>query len=457
MNYKDVLKRLKHQYKYVEGLGYTIFCIFPQSPQPYITFLYNKEKVDSVCVIIPSKSDLTKSNDTMIHYKYMEETKEEIIVMDIRHYINALVNQRFDMLESLYKKMIVNKEYNDYMQYIQNIKEEIVSSNPILLFENLQYLISKCIYELDIVSYISNKQFFKNQLYELIRLKNVVINLINNNTFKDSLFKFNENDLNFITYDSVSSMTFEQIEPNVKKYQNIILESLGTLHTDELRKQINIQTQYKLNTLVKNILLSNYDKEISSINKKPNITKYKNIYLTSDMHFGHINILEYEDRMNIMNVNTIEEHDKKLIDNWNKVVTNKDLVIILGDIGFYTPVKLNKIMKQLNGDKILIAGNHDNKYIKSKVMDRTIFKYIDNYMEINYKGYNICLMHYPILSFNGMHNEKSVHFFGHIHTAKYKLPRHSYHIGIDTNKYKPIHIDKAIELALLNDGSDYNE
>ena len=78
---------------------------------------------------------------------------------------------------------------------------------------------------------------------------------------------------------------------------------------------------------------------------------------------------------------------------------------------FIRNVSLNKIIKQLNGDKILITGNHDRDYVKSKTIDKTLFKNIQDYMEINYKGYNICLMHYPILSFNGMYNEKSLHFF----------------------------------------------
>ena len=456
MNYKYVIKRLKHQYKCVEEMGYNVFCIFPESPQPYSTFLYNKEKVDSICVIIPSKSDISEYK-SLLYYKYLEDTQEKIILMDIRHFICSLINQRFSILESLYKNMVINKEYDEYIKYLQNIKDEITSSNPILLFEHLAYLVNMCVYELDIIGFISNNQKFKESLYQLIRLKNVIINLINKYTFKDSLFQFEDKDLNFITSNNVDSMKFKDIEPIIKEYRDIVLESLGTLHKNELQKQVSILTQYKLNTLLKNILFDEYNKNNSSINKKPNLNKYKNIYLTSDMHFGHINILQYEDRINTLKVNTVEEHDKKLIDNWNSTVNKKDLVIILGDIGFYPPIKLNKIIKQLNGDKILIAGNHDSKYVKSKVMDKSLFKYIDNYLELNYKGYNICLMHYPLLSFNGMHNEKSVHFFGHIHTSKYTLPRHSYHIGVDTNNYKPIHIDKAIELALLNNGSDNYE
>ena len=123
--------------------------------------------------------------------------------------------------------------------------------------------------------------------------------------------------------------------------------------------------------------------------------------------------------------------------------------------GFYNTVKeplLDAIWRLCNSQRFAFAIMTDfgNLVLSHYRVTKAIFKYVDNYLELNYKGYNICLMHYPLLSFNGMHNEKSVHFFGHIHTAKYTLPRHSYHIGVDTNNYKPIHIDKAIAPTTIN-------
>ena len=68
-------------------------------------------------------------------------------------------------------------------------------------------------------------------------------------------------------------------------------------------------------------------------------------------------------------------------------------------------------------------------------------------------------MHYPILSFDGMYKDSSyIHLFGHIHSIPtYKLPRHSYNVGVDVNNYIPIHIDKCIELAMSNNGELYNK
>lgn len=50
------------------------------------------------------------------------------------------------------------------------------------------------------------------------------------------------------------------------------------------------------------------------------------IYFTSDLHLGHKNIIEYEDRP----WQTVEDITIGLIKNWNEVVKPNDEVYILG-------------------------------------------------------------------------------------------------------------------------------
>jgi len=53
----------------------------------------------------------------------------------------------------------------------------------------------------------------------------------------------------------------------------------------------------------------------------------------------------------------IQAHDKALIENWNNVIKHpKDRVYILGDLAFRNHLDH---LKALNGNKILIKGNHD--------------------------------------------------------------------------------------------------
>ena len=80
------------------------------------------------------------------------------------------------------------------------------------------------------------------------------------------------------------------------------------------------------------------------------------IFVIADTHFGHENIIKYCNRP----FKTVKEMDEAMIKNWNETVTNKDVVIHLGDFGIGSKEYISSIVKRLNGKKILIMGNHDN-------------------------------------------------------------------------------------------------
>lgn len=81
------------------------------------------------------------------------------------------------------------------------------------------------------------------------------------------------------------------------------------------------------------------------------------IYVTSDNHFGHEKIMEYEHRP----FNSVAEMDSSMIDNWNRVVCRDDYVIHFGDFSLLPPDITIRIVKELQGKIILINGNHDHR------------------------------------------------------------------------------------------------
>lgn len=84
-----------------------------------------------------------------------------------------------------------------------------------------------------------------------------------------------------------------------------------------------------------------------------------NIFLISDTHWGHRGVTEFlnDDGTKLRPWDNVEEMDEALVENWNKVVRPKDKVYHLGDVVINR--KALKIMERLNGEKVLIRGNHD--------------------------------------------------------------------------------------------------
>lgn len=110
-------------------------------------------------------------------------------------------------------------------------------------------------------------------------------------------------------------------------------------------------------------------------------------FLVADTHFGHRNILTFRrsDGTPLRPYATIEEHDEALVENWNRVVGPHDKVYHLGDVVINR--RALATMARLNGDKVLIKGNHDifklNDYtpyfrdIRAyHVMDRAILSHV---------------------------------------------------------------------------------
>lgn len=176
-----------------------------------------------------------------------------------------------------------------------------------------------------------------------------------------------------------------------------------------------------------------------------------NIYFTSDLHFGHKNIIRFDNRP----FTSVEEMDETLIRNWNNKVRNNDLVYILGDISWYNDEITADILSKLNGRKVLIKGNHDR--VHGKV--RKCFEEITDYKEIVLPGNrHVVLCHYPIVFFN-RHHYGAYMLYGHVHNShewqmtenyKYELEQldikcNMFNVGTMIWNYEPVTLDEIIQ------------
>lgn len=142
-------------------------------------------------------------------------------------------------------------------------------------------------------------------------------------------------------------------------------------------------------------------------------------YYIADCHFGH-------DRARILDnrdFNSVEQMDSEMVSIWNKIVRKKkDEVVILGDLSVLKGEEVNNILKQLNGRKYLVAGNHDMRFLHDKKFDVSLFEWIKPYAELRDNNRTVVLSHYPVICYNGQYKgDKTYMLYGHVHnTADYR-------------------------------------
>ena len=175
--------------------------------------------------------------------------------------------------------------------------------------------------------------------------------------------------------------------------------------------------------------------------------KASKVFFTSDTHFFHNNIINFCKRP----FQDVEEMNEKLIENWNKVVSDDSTVFHLGDFAFGGITKWKEILGRLNGSINLILGNHDLSNT-SIVSLKENFHSVSVQEKIIVGNQVILLSHYPLLCYAGIYNNLGIWALsGHVHLTpnkefntgkdiprmEYMLPK-QYDVGVDFNNYTPI-------------------
>lgn len=141
----------------------------------------------------------------------------------------------------------------------------------------------------------------------------------------------------------------------------------------------------------------------------------KNIFFISDTHFGHANMITFlnYDGTRMRPFNSVEECDELMIENWNKVVKSTDRIYHLGDV-VYKCKNRDEIMKRLNGEKILIKGNHDRDQLG------WYMKYFKDIRGTHHIDGNYLLGHFPVHPDSKGRFVRQLH--GHIHAQTVMKP-----------------------------------
>lgn len=168
----------------------------------------------------------------------------------------------------------------------------------------------------------------------------------------------------------------------------------------------------------------------------------KNIYVISDTHFGHWFANWFWTRP----YKNLKQMNEGIIDNWNKIVTNEDIIIIVGDFFAGNKKFLNYLLDRLNGEKILVKGNHDTKRRYKKILKNGDIQIYDR-LEFTHNDKLLVFTHIP--TFDMPDNAINIH--GHYHNVvlppRFDKKRY-FNACVEHNDFKPILLDDVLELKL---------
>lgn len=172
------------------------------------------------------------------------------------------------------------------------------------------------------------------------------------------------------------------------------------------------------------------------------------IFFTSDTHFYHENIIRFCNRP----FSNVEEMNSTMIERWNAKVPKDGLVFHLGDFAWGGLNKYKQIREQLNGDIVLIKGNHEWRNGPQNESDyEKLFLHTTQQLFIEIEKRKIYLNHVPFLCYGGTYRNDSdliYQAFGHVHSNPSMIGKDltrlsmlfptQYDVGVDNNNFEPI-------------------
>lgn len=159
---------------------------------------------------------------------------------------------------------------------------------------------------------------------------------------------------------------------------------------------------------------------------------------------------------------TVEEMNELFIERWNSVVTKRDIVYHLGDVGVGRDHDILECVRRLNGTKRLILGNHDAPFPgNGKYSTHTrrwtepgLFESLASFATGKIDRTPVMLSHFP---YEGDHTGEdrfdqfrlrdngAVLLHGHVHGAWADKDR-QINVGVDVRDWRPVAIDEVVQI-----------
>ena len=179
------------------------------------------------------------------------------------------------------------------------------------------------------------------------------------------------------------------------------------------------------------------------------------IWIVSDTHFNHTNIIRYCNRP----YPGVWEMNEALIENWNSVVKEQDKVYHLGDVYFskhwksktgaehdipkdQRTIEADGLLSRLNGKKRLLLGNHDDG------KDKLLLKHFQKIgVWRQFTEFGLLLTHVPVNPYcfdegkTGEQRKYNCNVHGHVHQNSLRDKRYV-NVSVEVTGYTPINIEE---------------
>ena len=160
-------------------------------------------------------------------------------------------------------------------------------------------------------------------------------------------------------------------------------------------------------------------------------TEETKIYFMGDLHYGHSNVIRFDDRP----FEDIEEMNQYILDELKRVLKPDDVLFDLGDMFWKTQdVIMKDVLNQIPTKNIYkILGNHDKPNLYKNFFSdyfKEIGDLFDITIEHEYLDYKVVLSHYPLMSWQSK-AYGSIHLHAHCHGNMDEVNKSSSDLRVD--------------------------
>lgn len=167
----------------------------------------------------------------------------------------------------------------------------------------------------------------------------------------------------------------------------------------------------------------------------PELKVNNRLWIISDTHFGHRNIIKFQQRP--------ESHEAIMLSEWIWAVRENDQILHMGDVFLGkqgNPMRWAAIVSRLPGEKFLMLGNHD-RYDEVIYTDLAGFTLVDPFIQNGY-----AFTHRPVsVEWPAPEGDWHTNIHGHVHGNEHR-PEHDgtplegkryINVSVEVTDFKP--------------------